>query len=59
MSVLNRMNKQDIENLVYCSTPIDRIQSMYEGYNFIEVNGRAGSDNLTYRIYNNGMVVEK
>jgi hypothetical protein len=53
------MNKQDIESLVYRSTPIDKIQSMYEGYNFIEVNGRAGSDNLTYRIYNNGMVVEK
>lgn len=59
MSVLNRMNKQDIQNIVYRNTPIDKINTIYEGYGFIEVNGRAGKDNLTYRLYENGMVVEK
>jgi hypothetical protein len=59
MSVLNRMNKQDIQNIVYRNTPIDKINTIYEGYGFIEVNGRAGKDELTYRLYENGMVVEK
>ena len=59
MSVLNRMNKQDIQNIVYRNTPIDKINTIYEGYGFIEVNGRAGKDNLIYRVYENGMVVEK
>lgn len=59
MSILNKMKKQDIENLVYRNTPIDKIQSLYEGYNFIEVSGCAGKDNLTYRFYDNGKVVEK
>lgn len=59
MSVLSRMNKQDIQNIVYRNTPIDKINTIYEGYGFIEVNGRAGKDNLTYRLYENGMVVEK
>ena len=59
MSVLNRMKKQDIEIMVYRNTPINEIQSVYEGYGFIEVNGKAGKDNLTYRFYENGMVVEK
>lgn len=59
MSILNRMTKQNVELMVYSNTPIDTIDHMYEGYGFIEVSGRAGGDNLTYRFYENGMVVEK
>ena len=59
MSILNRMKKQHIENLVFHSTPIENIITLYEGKDFIEVVGAAGRDTLTYRIYESGMVVEK
>jgi hypothetical protein len=45
--------------LVYQNTPIDTIVSTYDLHNGIEVVGRAGGDVLTYRIYDNGQVVEK
>jgi hypothetical protein len=48
-----------IEQVVYTQTPIDTIVSTYELPNGIEVRGYAGSDSLTYRIYDNGIVVEK
>jgi hypothetical protein len=59
MSILNRMKKQHIENLVFHSTPIEDIITLYEGKDFVEVVGTAGRDTLTYRIYENGMVTEK
>lgn len=57
--MIRNLSKQNIQNIVYRNTPIDRINTIHEGYGFIEVNGSAGKDNLTYRIYENGMVVEK
>ena len=48
-----------IQELVYQNTPIDTIVSTYDLRNGIEVVGRAGGDILTYRIYDNGQVVEK
>lgn len=57
--MLKNLSKQNIQTIVYRNTPIDRINTIHEGYGFIEVNGCAGGDNLTYRIYENGMVVEK
>ena len=51
--------QKTIEQVVYTQTPIDIIVSTYELPNGIEVRGYAGSDSLTYRIYDNGTVVEK
>ena len=57
--MLRNLSKQNIQSIVYRNTPIDRINTIHEGYGFIEVQGNAGKDNLTYRIYENGTVVEK
>ena len=48
-----------IEQVVYTQTPIDTIVSTYDLPNGIEVHGYAGGDSLTYRIYDNGLVVER
>ena len=51
--------KKQIQQLVFENTPIDTIVTTYDLPNGIEVVGRAGGDTLTYRLYDNGMVVEK
>lgn len=51
--------QEQIKQMVYSQTPIDTIISTYELPNGIEVRGYAGGDSITYRIYDNGMVVEK
>ena len=51
--------QEQIQQLVFQNTPIDTIVSTYDLPNGIEVTGHAGRDTLTYRIYDNGMVVEK
>ena len=51
--------KKQIQQLVFENTPIDTIITTYDLPNGIEVIGRAGGDTLTYRLYDNGMVVEK
>ena len=51
--------QEQIKQIVYSQTPIDTIVSTYELPNGIEVRGYAGGDSMTYRIYDNGMVVEK
>ena len=56
-----RMSREQekLKQLIYSSTPIDTIISTHELPNGIEVKGYAGGDSMTYRIYDNGMVVEK
>lgn len=51
--------QENLTRLVYQNTPIDTIVTTYELPNGVEVVGRAGKDTLTYRIYDNGNVVEK
>ena len=53
------MDQNTLKNLVYENTPIDTILRTYEDRNFVEVTGMAGGDTMTYRIYNNGTVVER
>ena len=56
-----RMSREQekLKQLIFSSTPIDTIISTHELPNGIEVRGYAGGDSMTYRIYDNGMVVEK
>lgn len=56
-----RMSREQekLKQLIFSSTPIDTIISTHELPNGIEVKGYAGGDSMTYRIYDNGMVVEK
>ena len=56
-----RMSREQekLKQLIFSSTPIDTIISTQELPNGIEVKGYAGGDSMTYRIYDNGMVVEK
>ena len=51
--------QENLKQLIFSSTPIDTIISTHELPNGIEVKGYAGGDSMTYRIYDNGMVVEK
>ena len=51
--------QEKLKQLIFSSTPIDTIISTHELPNGIEVKGYAGEDSMTYRIYDNGMVVEK
>jgi hypothetical protein len=51
--------QEQIQQIIFQTTPIDRIISTHDLPNGIEVRGYAGKDSLTYRIYDNGMVVEK
>ena len=51
--------RKKIKEMVYSQTPIDEIYMIEEYLDFIEVKGYAGGDSMTYRIYDNGMVVEK
>jgi hypothetical protein len=51
--------QEQIKQLIFTQTPIDTIVSTYELPNGIEVRGYAGGDSMTYRIYDNGTVVEK
>ena len=56
-----RMTKdqEQIKKMVYSQTPIDTIVATYDLPNGIEVKGYAGGDSVTYRFYDNGMVVER
>ena len=56
-----RMSREQekLKQLIFSSTPIDTIISTHELPNGIEIKGYAGGDSMTYRIYDNGMVVEK
>ena len=56
-----RMSREQekLKQLIFSSTPIDTIISTHELPDGIEVKGYAGGDSMTYRIYDNGMVVEK
>ena len=56
-----RLSQERIKQIVYSQTPIDTIVYTYDlpGGNGIEVRGYAGGDSMTYRFYDNGMVVEK
>lgn len=49
----------EIKELVYDRTPIMNIIDYYKTADFVEVTGKAGGDVLTYRIYNNGQVIER
>ena len=51
--------KKQIQQLVFENTPIDTIIATYDLPNGIEVIGCEGGDTLIYRLYDNGMVVEK
>ena len=51
--------QEQIKQMVYSQTPIDTIVSTHDLPNGIEVRGYAGGDNVTYRFYDNGTVVEK
>ena len=51
--------KKQIQQLVYQNTPIDVIVSTRDLPNGIEVIGYAGTDTLTYRFYDNGVIVER
>jgi hypothetical protein len=57
--MLNRISQDNLKQIIFSQTPIDRVYSIHEDKNFIDVQGSAGGDNCTYRIYDNGMVVEK
>lgn len=52
-------DQEQIKKMVYSQTPIDMIVATYDLPNGIEVRGYAGGDSVTYRFYDNGMVVEK
>lgn len=56
-----RLSQEQIKQMVYSQTPIDTIVYTYDlpGGNGIEVRGYAGGNSMTYRFYDNGMVVEK
>ena len=56
-----RLSQERIKQMVYSQTPIDTIVYTYDlpGGNGIEVRGYVGGDSMTYRFYDNGMVVEK
>ena len=53
------IEQEQIQKMVYSQTPIDTIVSTRDLPNGIEVRGYAGGDSMTYRFYDNGMVVEK
>ena len=53
------LEQENLQKLIFQNTPIDTIVSTYSLPNGVEVNGYAGGDNVTYRIYENGTVVEK
>ena len=57
--MLNRISQDNLKQIIFSQTPIDRVYSIHEDRNFIDVQGSAGGDTCTYRIYDNGMVVEK
>lgn len=51
--------QEQIQQLVFQNTPIDTIMTTYDLPNGIEVTGHAGCDIVTYRIYENGTIVER
>ena len=53
------MKDLDIREIVYSSTPIDRIMRILLFKGFAEVTGTAGGDVLTYRIYKDGTITER
>lgn len=53
------MTDKQVKEIVRSRTPIDSIIGIYRCGNFVEVVGKAGSDTLTYRIYDNGSIVER
>ena len=53
------LSRKQVEKMVYQKTPMDTIYTINEYNNCFEVHGAAGGDNLTYRFYTNGEVVEK
>jgi hypothetical protein len=53
------LEQENLQKLIFQNTPIDTIVSTHELPNGVEVRGYAGGDSLTYRIYDNGTVVEK
>ena len=59
MGYLNKISKKTIEEIIFTQTPITDIHYVDEGHDFLQVEGRAGENTLTYRIYDNGTVVEK
>lgn len=54
-----RMTQKTLKEIIFTSTPIDKVISTYEGNGFIDVVGCAGGDTMTYRIYENGQVTER
>ena len=57
--LMYRMTQKTLKEIIFTSTPIDKVISTYEGNGFIDVVGCAGGDTMTYRIYENGQVTEK
>lgn len=48
-----------VMDIVVKQTPIDKIINVAPFRDYYEVTGSAGGDILQYRIYNNGMIVER
>lgn len=57
--MLRYLSRQNLQNIVYQNTPLDRINVIQEGYNFLDVQGSVGNRDLTYRIYENGKIEER
>ena len=53
------MTDSEIRKIVIERTPLDRVIQTQNFGNYTDVVGSAGGDNITYRIYSNGQVVEK
>lgn len=57
--LMYNMTKKTLKEIIFTNTPIDKIISTNDGPGFIDVIGCAGGDILTYRIYENGQVIER
>ena len=53
------MNLKQLLNIINTKTPIINIVSAHRYDEFWEVTGDANGDTLSYRVYNDGTVVEK
>lgn len=59
MKKYNFTKEQKAEYDFICNEQLDYVTDIYHDPDFVEIHGKMGGDDLTFRVYKTGMVCER
>ena len=59
MEKYNFTKEQKIEYDLICKEQLEYVTDICYAFDFVEIHGNMGGDDLVFRVYRNGMVTER